>query len=318
MDKTVHTVIDPERCLGCGLCIQVCPSETITMKDKKAVVTGDESLNCGHCQAVCPSQAVTVTSLPPGYPDYQTFKHAQRWMPHGWFDTGELVRLMRSRRSCRNYTPDPVKREMLEDLVKVGITAPSGTNSQKWTFTILPTREAVLDFANRIAEFFHKLNRAAEKAWLRRLLKLVGKPELELYYQEHYQSVCQALAEWKRTGRERLFHGATALIMVGSAPGASCPQEDALLATQNILLAAHAMGLGTCLVGFAVEAMTNDPGIKDFIGIPPEEKVHAVIALGHPNERYLGLAGRRPVTPRYFPGRRTAAGVGDSRVPRQP
>ncbi len=304
MDKTVHTTIDRERCLGCGLCLQVCPSRTITLEDKKAVVTGTESLNCGHCQAVCPAQAVTVSSLPPGYPDFQTFKPAQRWMPHGWFDTGELVRLMRSRRSCRNYTEEPVAREMLEDLVKVGITAPSGTNSQKWTFTILPTRRAVLDLAHRIAEFFGKLNRTAERAWLRRLLRLLGKPELDQYYREYYHSVQEALAEWKQTGRERLFHGATALIIVGSAPGASCPAEDALLASQNILLAAHAMGLGSCLVGFAVEAMANDPGIKDFLGIPRQEKVHAVIALGHPNERYLGLAGRRPVTPRYFEGGR--------------
>ena len=44
---------------------------------------------------------------------------------------------------------------------------------------------------------------------------------------------------------------------VATAPGASSPKEDALLASQNILLAAHAMGLGTCLIGFAVGGTTN-------------------------------------------------------------
>ena len=59
---------------------------------------------------------------------------------------------------------------------------------------------------------------------------------------------------------DRLFHGAAAAILVTGRRQASCPAEDALLATQNILLAAHAMGLGSCLIGFAVEAMRRDPG----------------------------------------------------------
>ncbi|MEZ4578721.1 MAG: nitroreductase family protein [Desulfobacterales bacterium] len=39
------------------------------------------------------------------------------------------------RRSCRNYKETPVPASVLEDLVRIGITAPSGTNSQMWTFT---------------------------------------------------------------------------------------------------------------------------------------------------------------------------------------
>ena len=50
-------------------------------------------------------------------------------------------------------------------------------------------------------------------------------------------------AEWEQNGRDLLFHGATAVIVVASKPGGSNPKEDALLATQNILLAAHSMGL---------------------------------------------------------------------------
>jgi nitroreductase len=76
--------------------------------------------------------------------------------------------------------------------------------------------------------------------------------------------------------------------------------EDALLATQNILLAAHAMGLGTCLIGFAVAAMERDPAIARFLGIPANEDVHAVIALGHPDETYLRIAGRKPFEMRVF------------------
>lgn len=76
--------------------------------------------------------------------------------------------------------------------------------------------------------------------------------------------------------------------------------EDAMLATQNILLAAHAMGLGSCLIGFAVEAMQNDPSIQRYLKMPDEEKVIAVVALGYPDETYQTLTGRKRIVPRYF------------------
>ena len=81
-------------------------------------------------------------------------------------------------------------------------------------------------------------------------------------------------------------------MVVGSRNDASCPAEDALLATQNILLAAHAMGLGSCLIGFAVEALRRDRSLLKALQIPDGETPHAVIALGYPNETYQRPAGR--------------------------
>ncbi len=219
-----------------------------------------------------------------------------RWVPPGDFDPVQLAGLVSSRRSCRNFLNTPVDAGLLEDLVRIGITAPSGTNSQKWTFTILADRSLVLRLGTVIGRFFERLNRLAENRFLRGGLKLLGRSQLEEYHREYYDSVRNALDEWKIHGIDRLFHGAPAAILVGSEPGASCPVEDALLATQNILLGAHSMGLGTCLVGFAVAAMRKQPGIKVKFGIPVNEPIHSVIALGYPDEAYLRPAGRkRPI-----------------------
>ena len=302
MDRQVTTFIDPERCIGCGACVSVCPSGTLTLLDGKARVTGTASLGCGHCEAVCPTEAVRVGAITEEATRFRTVSIDRSWLPHGRYDAAGLIRLMGSRRSCRQYTGAPVDPAVLEDLVRAGVLAPSGTNSQQWTFTLLCGRKDVEALGERVGRFFERLNRMSEKPWLRGLLKLVGKPELDRYHREYAETVKAALREHAESGVDRLFHGATAAIVVGSKPGATCPSEDALLATQNILLAAHAMGLGTCLIGFAVAAMKKDPSIGRFLGIPEQEAVHAVIALGHPSETWQRIAGRKPFEMRRFRG----------------
>ena len=294
--------IDRDLCNGCGLCITVCPTGTISLIEGKAAISGGESIFCGHCGAVCPREAIRVTAIDQEMSRYKTFTSEDKWLPPGKYSTSSLVQLMASRRSCRCFTDQPVDRAMLEDLMKIGITAPSGTNSQSWTFTILPTKKAVTSFAEHIASFFIRLNTNAEKTMLRMFLKMIGKGELDAYYNGYYRQVKEALEQWYGSGKDRLFHGSTAAILIGSKPGASCPVEDALLATQNILLAAHSMGLGSCLIGYAVAAIQKDPSIQQAIGIPAEEEIHAVISLGYPDEVYQRAAGRKKVTPRYFEG----------------
>ena len=298
-DRSVTTVIDAERCIGCGLCVAVCPKQTLTMQNDIAVVSGRESLNCDHCAAVCPTEAIHVAAVDPAFGSFQTFSADRRWQAHGHFDTASLVNLMGSRRSCRNFTDQPVDRPILEDLVKVGITAPSGSNCQPWTFTILPDRESVSRLGHRVGDFFRRTNRMAEKRWLRRGLKWLGKPELDTYFHQHYATVQMGLRAWDQGERDLLFHGSAAVIVVAAANDASCPSEDALLATGNMLLAAHAMGLGTCLVGFVIEAMRRDRSIVRVLGIPDHETPYAVIALGWPDETYRRVAGRKRAVVRY-------------------
>jgi nitroreductase/NAD-dependent dihydropyrimidine dehydrogenase PreA subunit len=299
MAESSTTSIDPEKCTGCGLCLKVCPDRTISLAAGRAMVTGRHCLQCGHCAAVCPTAAIEVRAIAAASLDFKSFTLDKRWLPWGEFPIGELVRLMASRRSCRNFLARPVPGATLEDLVKIGATAPSGTNCQKWTFTVLARRDQVEKLGDRIGVFFVRLNKMAGNPLLRLLSRLFSRDALGNYYRRYYDSVQRGLALRAEEGGDLLFHGAPALILVGSEAGASCPAEDALLATQNILLAAHAMGLGSCLIGFAVSALARDPALKDLLAIPRREKIHSVIALGYPNESYQRLTGRRSRPPRF-------------------
>lgn len=291
--RNVTTVVDPDKCTGCGLCLEVCPSDTLSLINGIAVVTGKNSLSCGHCMAVCPADAIEVKALDTEMTSFETFSLDKKWMKFGEFPTTDLARLMASRRSCRNFKTRPVKLKILRDLIKLAIFSPSGTNSQEWTFTCLSSRQAVVAFGTSIQHFFQDLNKKAEKIFLRKGLRLVGIKALDAYYREYYASVKDAMDEMENQNIDRLFHGATACILIGSGPEASCPKEDAMLAAGNILLAAHTMGLGSCLIGFAVEAMKADKTIQPKIDIPKAEKIHAVIALGYPDETYRRITGRK-------------------------
>lgn len=295
-----EVTIDITKCTGCQTCISVCPDQTISIIDNVAAVVGEKCMICGHCMASCPTDAITVHDIDVESSNFKSFDADYRWLPPGDFDTSQLVSLMRSRRSIRNYADKPVPLDLLNDLIKIGATAPSGTNSQKWTFSILSKRDDVANLGDKVAGFFTKLNRQANNIVLRKTLQLFGKPELQNYYKRYYKTVADALEAWHEKKIDRLFHGAPAAILVGSQPGASCPAEDALLATQNILLAAHSMGLGTCLIGYVVEAIKRDKSIKKYLHIPLEENIYSVIAIGYGTENYKALTGRKKIFTRIF------------------
>lgn len=53
--------IDRDKCDGCGVCVEVCPTDALRLdEDKKAYIKYDECWYCGCCQLECPRKAVTL------------------------------------------------------------------------------------------------------------------------------------------------------------------------------------------------------------------------------------------------------------------
>jgi nitroreductase len=208
-----------------------------------------------------------------------------------------LMEIMKQRRSCRLYKDKPVDPSLIDDLLAAAVTAPSGTNSQGWKFLVLPDREGVIRLGEVTADFYRRLNRKAAKPMLRNLLKFLGYPALHDYYKAYYRKVEEALEGWDRTREDRLFHGAPAAIIVAADRSSSCPVEDALLASQNILLMAEALDLGSCLIGYVVEAARRDPCVSRLLDLDTHYRIHSVIAIGHPAVKWMRPVGRKPAEP---------------------
>jgi nitroreductase len=62
--------------------------------------------------------------------------------------------------------------------------------------------------------------------------------------------------------------------------GSNHPVEDGSIATQNMLLAAHALGLGTCWIG--CYNSTYEERVKEILEIPKNRRVLSIISIGYP------------------------------------
>lgn len=290
----LHTItIDNAICTGCGTCVRICPADCLTLSKIVKVEFSDKGcIGCEHCVAVCPAGVLTGQRSEEKF-IFESFPCEPESLHFPSITPGRLATFLQQRRSCRLFSKQPVPVTMLRDLVRLAITAPSGTNSQGWTFCLLGSRPEVVRFGEGVAGFYRSLNRLAVNPVARLYSRIVHGDALGRYRRRHYDSVAKSLAEWQEGGRDRLFHGAPAAIVIGGKKNASCPQEDALLACQNLLLGATAMGLGSCMIGYAVEAMRRDRSLCRDLSFPDDEDIYAVVVLGYPAVTFLRSCGRK-------------------------
>lgn len=63
LENVVTLTLDAEACVGCGMCLEVCPHGVLARDGNRAVciVDRDGCMECGACALNCPVKALTVT-----------------------------------------------------------------------------------------------------------------------------------------------------------------------------------------------------------------------------------------------------------------
>lgn len=179
----------------------------------------------------------------------------------------DLQQAIAGRRSVREYTGAAVDETAIRRLIDAAILAPSAMNEQPWTFTIV--RNQAL------------LNEISRKAKAHMLSSLEGSEQ-----GEHLAAL--------RDESFHIFYHAPALIVVSGASPSAWIAEDCALAAENLMLAAHAMGLGTCWIGFAQSYLATEEG-KGSLGLPGSWSPVAPIIVGHPRTSPPAVPRRSPV-----------------------
>jgi len=190
--------------------------------------------------------------------------------------------IVHDRRSVRKYLDKPVATEQIRELIDCARYAPSDTNSQTWEFIVIVNKDKIRAIEDMTWNQLHLRAEAAEARGLSKEARLLTKsfgPYATAFSDAPALIVCLA-TPYNSKFRERIFD-----------PIALVPDEvwreegikSSCLASQNLMLAAHAMGLATCPMTGPV--LLAEEQLKEYLGIDETRQINMVIALGYPADQ---------------------------------
>ena len=164
----------------------------------------------------------------------------------------ELLDLIKKRRSTRKFTEEPISRADLEVILEAGRWAPSGHNQQSWFFTVISDKAMFAELNQRFRE-------AAQHSSEAFVHKILAKQDFVIVYH------------------------APVAVLVPAGEDAILTEANCAAATQNMLLVAESLGLGSCWVGFAGFPFINGQGqdLCEKLAVPEGFRPLYAVVLGH-------------------------------------
>ena len=175
----------------------------------------------------------------------------------------DTIEAIHTRRSIRSYDARAVPRELIEAIIHDAAQAPVTPVSEPWMFHVVEGAAKIADYGAR-AKAFAKAHRPSEAGY-----------------------------GWADRAEFVVFLGAPAAIVISAPEANSQSIQDCNRAGQNLMLSAHARGLGTCWVGSPM-LWLRDAVTKALLGIPPHYAPFAAFTIGYASGVPSGAPRERP------------------------
>ncbi len=219
--------------------------------------------------------------------------------PLGKYEEGmpwnPVEKIILERRSIRSFKKDPLPDSMIERILEAGRYAPSAGNMQPWKFIVVNSPEILAEMekdAQKIIKFFMFFLDYTRGNILRRLYILSWVKWIIRFMKNKLHPVPFCLMSQIAQDKTPVFHGApTLVLLVEDRRGVASPPTDIGICGQNIVLAAHSMGAGSCWIGLIQVLMYLSKWRKKF-GIKYPYHLNDCIALGWPSPKADGMVPR--------------------------
>ncbi|MDQ2095680.1 nitroreductase [Rhodalgimonas zhirmunskyi] len=208
----------------------------------------------------------------------------------------ELKDAIEGRRSIRGYKPDPVSRDLLEEIIALANRAPSSMNTQPWHFHVItgdvldqvrkgnsekmlagepPRREIE---AHRAYEGIHRERQVeiAKQLFAAMGIEREDKARRQDWVMRGFRQFDAPVSVVVTYDRPLLEHGPVAIFDAGAA-------------TYGLVLAAWDRGLGAVING---QGIMQSPVVREAAKIPEDEIILTCVALGWPDEEFEANAVR--------------------------
>src|SRR3989454_2822205 len=187
-----------------------------------------------------------------------------------------VMRSIETLRSVRSFRPDSIPKEALDRILRAASMAASGSNTQPWEFVVVQDRDVKA-----------RLKEPMLKKWLERI---GGGTGMSQRMKETYDEATEMLRNSEKV--PALVYCCLDLNRIGR--GEEVRYASIYPAVQNLMLAAHALGLATCLTVHGSTPTRGEPEVKKLLGIPENVKITCLVYLGYPAVR-LGHPKRKPI-----------------------
>jgi nitroreductase len=197
-----------------------------------------------------------------------------------------VIEAVKKRKSIRGYKPDPVPKEILEEILELASRAPSAMNTQPWEFTVLTGD--VLENVRRSNVALLNSGASSNPEHT-----VVSWPVESIYRQRQVNLAKQLFrlmdisredkekrAKWMERGFRYFDAPAAIIVSTDRCLSESGPLLDIGAVIQTICLTALHFALGTCIED---QGTMYPEVLKKYAHIPESKRIIAAIAIGYPD-----------------------------------